>query len=776
MTQSKREIFISYAHGDESRAHAERLVKLLEEKGLKVVIDEKNVGYKDNIEDFEKRIGRGDCVITIISDKYLRSEHCMFEMVCIERRDEVYDRIFPIVLTDAHSIYNRSGRLNYQKYWTKERENFKKELDEIGPDAGMQSSIEDLNKLEQIKLIAGKINAMLAKMYTLEPEQHLRENYADLLAAIEKHMAGEEEIAATAANKFLTKTPGRPDYFIGREQQLQSIHKKLSEHDPLLLVNGLGGIGKTTLAQAYVNAEQFSANYQHIAWILAGSDLRQDFVNSLQIPLQIDLAQTIDLQQQFELILDQMQNRSGNNLLVIDNANNHQELLKHRQTLKSLRWKILLTSRCEPDAFSKLPVDELPPKDAKNLFLHHFVADPAEPPEKTDLPALLEQINHHTLLIELLAKAGRKKGLSIKQILERLQQTKHKHRDLQRKITVGNHAELSHKEKQAKLHDYILALFEPEKLGNNEQRILTFFAVLPPEEMPVQHLATLFAVAEENRNDFEDQLDDLQQNGWLSHKQQTYKMHPLLQDVVFEKLTPDAGNCADLIQALSAVLQAHLGTAFDYLTYAVAVANKINTADLQLGLLQGYLGETSKNIGNLSQALQSTENARKIFEQLEEKENLAISYSKLGDIQKALGQFDKALEFFELETDLFKELHQANPKSESIKNGLAISYSKLGGIHQALGQFDQALEFFELYNQSGKELHEANPKSVDLENNLAISFSDLAGIYLHNKQSGKAREYYQEAVQIWQRLHRVTGLATYKSNLETVQQELKNTE
>ena len=66
----------------------------------------------------------------------------------------------------------------------------------------------------------------------------------------------------------------------------------------------------------------------------------------------------------------------------------------------------------------------------------------------------------------------------------------------------------------------------------------------------------------------------------------------------------------------------------------------------------------------------------------------------LGSIYQAQGKFEQALEFFNKETDLFEELYQANPQSESLKNGLAISYEKLGSIYQAQGKFEQALEFF----------------------------------------------------------------------------------
>ena len=105
-----------------------------------------------------------------------------------------------------------------------------------------------------------------------------------------------------------------------------------------------------------------------------------------------------------------------------------------------------------------------------------------------------------------------------------------------------------------------------------------------------------------------------------------------------------------------------------------------------------------------------------------------------------------------METDLFKELYDANPKSESLKNGLAISYEKLGDIHQDLGEVDKALEFFELRTKLAKELYEANPKSVELKDGLAISFYKIGTIYTSENNS-ESKGYFDKAVGLWKELY-----------------------
>ena len=58
-----------------------------------------------------------------------------------------------------------------------------------------------------------------------------------------------------------------------------------------------------------------------------------------------------------------------------------------------------------------------------------------------------------------------------------------------------------------------------------------------------------------------------------------------------------------------------------------------------------------------------------------------------------MGDMEKALDFFQKFAQLGLELFEANPKSESLKNGLAISYEKLGDIHQGHGRYGEGPGF-----------------------------------------------------------------------------------
>jgi len=196
-----------------------------------------------------------------------------------------------------------------------------------------------------------------------------------------------------------------------------------------------------------------------------------------------------------------------------------------------------------------------------------------------------------------------------------------------------------------------------------------------------------------------------------------------------------------------------------YLNEALIISKQLESKEV-IAVVYERMGALQQLFGDFDKALQFFKLENDLFKELYEanpkseniKNGLAISYSKLGDIYQSLGDFDKALVFFNLLTDLFKELYEANPKSENIKNGLAISYEKLGDIYQSLGDFDKALVFFNLRTQLGKELYEANPKSENIKNGLAISYEKLGVVYFDLNNEKEAKRNFENCKVLWEQL------------------------
>ncbi|HAA22263.1 MAG TPA: hypothetical protein DCP28_27155 [Cytophagales bacterium] len=173
----------------------------------------------------------------------------------------------------------------------------------------------------------------------------------------------------------LPTVPTRLDTLIGRAGTLRKLEEQLSNQEPLLLVNGLGGIGKTTVALAYYAEAVKQQRYRHHTWVTIQEDAAADLVNALAPALGLAFQKNHLPEDRLGMVIEGLQAMEGPNLLVLDNANDAPQLQALRKALKRLaHWQILITSRAQPEGYAnRLPINALPPEDALELFAFHFL-------------------------------------------------------------------------------------------------------------------------------------------------------------------------------------------------------------------------------------------------------------------------------------------------------------------------------------------------------------------------------------------------------------------
>ena len=204
MADYEQAVFISYAWGAEREEIVNQIDKSLQQRGLKIIRDKRDLGYKGSIREFMERIGQGNCVIVVISDKYLRSPNCMFELVEIAEGKEFHDRIFPVVLSDAN-ISDPVKRIEYVRHWETKRAELAEAIKTLDP-ANLQGIREDMDLYDRIRDNISGLATTLKDMNTLTPDMHRDSDFNELYTAIEKRMkegpatpaAGETKSAETA--------------------------------------------------------------------------------------------------------------------------------------------------------------------------------------------------------------------------------------------------------------------------------------------------------------------------------------------------------------------------------------------------------------------------------------------------------------------------------------------------------------------------------------------------------------------------------------------------
>jgi len=141
---SEPQYFVSYAWGDESpkgrqsEAIVDQLCEAAEQRGLVILRDKKVLGLGDSISKFMQRLAGGNRVFVVLSDKYLRSPYCMYELLeiwrkCSGEEEKFLDRVRVYIIPDT-KIFSVTDRAQYAIYWRQEYEKVDQLIHDHGPD------------------------------------------------------------------------------------------------------------------------------------------------------------------------------------------------------------------------------------------------------------------------------------------------------------------------------------------------------------------------------------------------------------------------------------------------------------------------------------------------------------------------------------------------------------------------------------------------------------------------------------------------------------------
>ncbi len=616
-----------------------------------------------------------------------------------------------------------------------------------------------------------------------------------------------------------------PDIFMGRDVDMEAVHRKLfSGENVLLLVNGVGGIGKTTLAAQYYHT--YTKQYAHLAWVFADKSLL-DALLTLAPKLHLTFPQEMSNEQRLELLLQALRELDKPSLLVIDNANKLSDLEQNYTKLRSCpNFHILLTTRItEFEQADIYRIHALAEADAMALFKRLY------PMHKTTedelLKGILKAVEYNTLVLTLLAKnLYRFNRLKINYSLHDLLH------DLQNKgllaLSKSRAVQTDYKNlKKAKPEVIISAMYDLGELSEQENAILSVLSVLPAENIAFEVLQELLVTKSETSNmitsllerlgvdtpseffkteilekenidivyfdgflklftvqskfkNLDETLLDITQKGWLEYSEETasFKISPVIQEVTREKQSNLLDNCQQLIISLIDKLDHEQGighfknVSYEKATllarYTESVVDSLKTPNHAIAILCERLGNFHRTVGNLDKALSYFTGEVAFLEKLYVnfpstlaiKNSLARAYQWVGGISLMYGNLDKALLYFEEFNNLMKKLRIAYPDNVGFKKGFGISCEKLAETYVKLNDFCRALSFFEDEKALFEELYTAYPLNVEFKTSLGISYQKLGEVHIILGNLEKALEFFEKSYQLIKELY-----AAYPNNV-----------
>lgn len=156
--QCMETIFLSYSW--KNKKVADFVEASFSGSGVEIVRDERSVSYTKSIKEFMRGVRGTDYSLLLITEDYLKSVNCMFEVLEIVKDEKFCERILPIVHADTN-IFTLEGRLIYTQFWQSELDRLTRHLQTTNP-INVPSEYVELRRIEDVlRTVSQFLNAIV---------------------------------------------------------------------------------------------------------------------------------------------------------------------------------------------------------------------------------------------------------------------------------------------------------------------------------------------------------------------------------------------------------------------------------------------------------------------------------------------------------------------------------------------------------------------------------------------------------------------------------------
>jgi tetratricopeptide (TPR) repeat protein len=501
-----------------------------------------------------------------------------------------------------------------------------------------------------------------------------------------------------------------------------------------------------------------------MAWLLAKEQLPESLL-PLADAMGMIFPPEMPNNARFKELLAKMQGLPAPFLVVLDNANNLDDLEEHYRDLQQCKnVHFLFTTRAASRCGHTKKIEGLDDKTIITLFRRYYLAHQST--EDNLVLKLYEAVGKNTLVMEILAKNLRninskfKQPYPLSQILEDIRQKGvlniRQGRQERETVRVYWHEwEIS----PAPPEDIITALFDTERapLSEPERVLLSIFSILPTDFLPYEllenclpHFADLDKVAE-----------SLVEKGWIEEEGTSLKCHPVVQAVIRKQHAPRLwADCKVLIERFMFLFETQNyflvnldhNEASAYASCVAAALHWVKEQNYTVGWVGIFLSDYYESVGKLIEALALLERTKSVFKAIEDARNYGICLSRIGDIYIYVGKLPEALLVFKEFLEIMENAYQTLPIAGS-KRDLAIAYRTIGEIYIELGEPMQALPFFEHRLILSQKLQTASPQDKGYQQNVAIAYGWLGDTYQGLGEYQKALSFFEQNLALSEALY-----------------------
>ena len=515
------------------------------------------------------------------------------------------------------------------------------------------------------------------------------------------------------------KPPLPPEEYIDRNEE-KIILEKLKKVKKLVLVNGIGGIGKSTVCRRVFH----SVDNRPLAWVVYnGKNLLDDFKKQLLYP-----KDDRDWEKKFIKFIEQDIDENG--IIFIDNLNATEEEEKYLSKLSNAKCSIVCTSRIEKFShYEVVPIDYFDEYKCIELFNKYY----QKKCDEEYIGEIIRRAGNHTLVIEILAKIANAENYSLEELYYELV---NKGFDLEGIASVEN--------KEDTLIGHLCRTFNFDKLNDTHKMILYCLAILPVQWIPYGIKKWLSL-----SNNFN--INYLVKHAWFESSEKGYYMHPVVKEVVKRKIILEKTIILSLLKGIVDDISYNENPDYDkskmLISFVESILNFIQDekgeivtqAFYNISMLYGQFGEYINGKKYIDMCIEYEE------ENHNSVELLAAAYNHRGYINFYCFK-DKEAEKDYLKAYKMRQGLKNNKNIAATASNLALLYKTmwLEIKDEDLRKNSKYLVLAEEYQKKAIEEFEKIFRGK-LHPNLASAYNNMAGIYHSMKKYDEAIYYYRKA-------------------------------
>lgn len=142
------------------------------------------------------------------------------------------------------------------------------------------------------------------------------------------------------------------------------------------------------------------------------------------------------------------------------------------------------------------------------------------------------------------------------------------------------------------------------------------------------------------------------------------------------------------------------------------------------------------NLGDYAKALDSYEEAAKLFVSLDDIKGEAFVYNNSGAVYESMGIYDKAIDAYLKAFNAYDTL--------KLEEEMAVTANNLGSVNKAMGHFDKAMAYLE----QAKGIHQ----TLGYEREVATELNNIGDVYAAMNDPQNAENSYNEALDTAEKL------------------------